>query len=552
MKKNIILSFIFSIIEVISKTIIPIITGLIIDSLLENKFTNILYLILINVLLIIIASIYNYLLNVSAKMAAIEYSNEIKEKALKRLLKLKINVIEKYKSGLLASKIVNDVNNIHHGLITFLTHFIPGIVTLILTLVIMFFINFKITLIIFLITPISVFITIYIAKQNKKLTDISNKEYNEMTSYIKEQIELKKYIKVEKLENQKEQKINDLSEKYMKDESKTLFYASISNPTTRLINGIITIIVVLYSSFEIMNGNMTIGIFSTFLIYANRYAKPLNEISQVINRLIISLTSYDSIKELINEEIEEFVNSNDEIIGSIEFKNVSFSYNNDKEILKNINFKINNGEKIAIVGPTGSGKTTIIQLLLKFYNINSGSILIDGKNINDINTNILRDNIKVVLQDAHLNNENIKDVLKYSNDVSDMEIKDLLKKINIKPNFLGMNDKLENITSIDNLSNGQKQIISMIRAMLSNPKIVILDEATSDVDSLTEKNIESSINELTKGKTSIIIAHRLSTIKNADIILVMNEGNIIEQGNHESLLKKNGFYANLYNSQFQA
>ena len=550
MKKNIILSFIFSIIEVISKTIIPIITGLIIDSLLENKFTNILYLILTNVLLIIIASIYNYLLNVSAKMAAIEYSNEIKEKALKRLLKLKINIIEKYKSGLLASKIVNDVNNIHHGLITFLTHFIPGIVTLILTLIIMFFINFKITLIIFLITPISVFITIYIAKQNKKLTDISNKEYNEMTSYIKEQIELKKYIKVEKLENQKEQKINDLSEKYMKDESKALFYASISNPTTRLINGIITIIVVLYSSFEIMNGNMTIGIFSTFLIYANRYAKPLNEISQVINRLTISLTSYDSIKELINEEIEEFINNNDEIIGSIEFKNVSFSYNNDKEILKNINFKINNGEKIAIVGPTGSGKTTIIQLLLKFYNINSGSILIDGKNINDINTNILRDNIKVVLQDAHLNNENIKDVLKYSNDVSDMEIKDLLKRINIKPNFLGMNDKLENITSIDNLSNGQKQIISMIRAMLSNPKIVILDEATSDVDSLTEKNIESSINELTKGKTSIIIAHRLSTIISADKIIVIDKGKVLEEGTNKELINKNGLYKKIYESQF--
>ncbi len=550
MKKNIILSFIFSIIEVISKTIIPIITGLIIDSLLENKFKNILYLILINILLIIIASIYNYLLNVSAKMAAIEYSNEIKEKALKRLLKLKINIIEKYKSGLLASKIVNDVNNIHHGLITFLTHFIPGIVTLILTLIIMFFINFKITLIIFLITPISVFITIYIAKQNKKLTDISNKEYNEMTSYIKEQIELKKYINVEKLENQKEQKINDLSEKYMKDESKALFYASISNPTTRLINGIITIIVVLYSSFEIMNGNMTIGIFSTFLIYANRYAKPLNEISQVISRLTISLASYDSIKELINEEIEEFINSNDEIIGSIEFKNVSFSYNNDKEILKNINFKINNGEKIAIVGPTGSGKTTIIQLLLKFYNINSGSILIDGKNINDINTNILRDNIKVVLQDAHLNNENIKDVLKYSNDVSDMEIKDLLKKINIKPNFLGMNDKLENITSIDNLSNGQKQIISMIRAMLSNPKIVILDEATSDVDSLTEKNIESSINELTKGKTSIIIAHRLSTIISADKIIVIDNGKVLEEGTHKELINKNGLYKKIYESQF--
>lgn len=550
MKKNIILSFIFSIIEVINKTIIPIITGLIIDSLLENKFTNILYLILINVLLIIIASIYNYLLNVSAKMAAIEYSNEIKEKALKRLLKLKINIIEKYKSGLLASKIVNDVNNIHHGLITFLTHFIPGIVTLILTLIIMFFINFKITLIIFLITPISVFITIYIAKQNKKLADISNKEYNEMTSYIKEQIELKKYINVEKLENQKEQKINNLSEKYMKDESKALFYASISNPTTRLINGIITIIVVLYSSFEIMNGNMTIGIFSTFLIYANRYAKPLNEISQVISRLTISLTSYDSIKELINEEIEESTNINDEIIGSIEFKNVSFSYNNDKEILKNINFKINNGEKISIVGPTGSGKTTIIQLLLKFYNINSGSILIDGKNINDINTNILRDNIKVVLQDAHLNNENIKDVLKYSNDVSDKEIKDLLKKINIKPNFLGMNEKLENITSIDNLSNGQKQIISMIRAMLSNPKIVILDEATSDVDSLTEKNIESSINELTKGKTSIIIAHRLSTIISADKIIVIDNGKVLEEGTHKELINKNGLYKKIYESQF--
>ena len=550
MKKNIILSFIFSIIEVISKTIIPIITGLIIDSLLENKFTNVLYLILINVLLIIIASIYNYLLNVSAKMAAIEYSNEIKEKALKRLLKLKINVIEKYKSGLLASKIVNDVNNIHHGLITFLTHFIPGIVTLILTLVIMFFINFKITLIIFLITPISVFITIYIAKQNKKLTDISNKEYNEMTSYIKEQIELKKYINVEKLENQKEQKINNLSEKYMKDESIALFYASISNPTTRLINGIITIIVVLYSSFEIMNGNMTIGIFSTFLIYANRYAKPLNEISQVINRLTISLTSYDSIKELINEEVEEVVNSNDEIIGNIEFKNVSFSYNNDKEILKNINFKINNGEKIAIVGPTGSGKTTIIQLLLKFYNINSGSILIDGKNINDINTNILRDNIKVVLQDAHLNNENIKDVLKYSNDVSDKEIKDLLKRINIKPDFLGMNNNLENITSINNLSNGQKQIISMIRAMLSNPKIVILDEATSDVDSLTEKNIESSINELTKGKTSIIIAHRLSTIISADKIIVIDKGKVLEEGTHKELINKNGLYKKIYESQF--
>ena len=229
---------------------------------------------------------------------------------------------------------------------------------------------------------------------------------------------------------------------------------------------------------------------------------------------------------------------------------MSFSYNNDKEILKNINFKINNGEKIAIVGPTGSGKTTIIQLLLKFYNINSGSILIDGKNINDINTNILRDNIKVVLQDAHLNNENIKDVLKYSNDVSDKEIKDLLKRINIKPNFLGMNDKLENITSIDNLSNGQKQIISMIRAMLSNPKIVILDEATSDVDSLTEKNIESSINELTKGKTSIIIAHRLSTIISADKIIVIDNGKILEEGTHKELINKNGLYKKIYESQF--
>ena len=550
MKKNIILSFIFSIIEVISKTIIPVITGLIIDSLLENKLTNILYLILINILLIIIAFIYNYLLNVSAKMAAIEYSNEIKEKALKRLLKLKIPIIEKYKSGLLASKIVNDSNNIHHGLITFLTHFIPGVVTLIATLIIMSFINFKITLIIFLITPISVFITIYIAKENKKLTDISNKEYNEMTSYIKEQIELKKYINVEKLEKQKEQKLNKLSEKYMKDESKALFYASISNPTTRLINGIVTIIVVLFSSNEIIKGNMTIGIFSTFLIYANRYAKPLNEISQVISRLTISLTSYDSIKELINEEIEESTNINDEIIGNIEFKNVSFSYNNDKEILKNINFKINNGEKIAIVGPTGSGKTTIIQLLLKFYNINSGSILIDGKNINNINTNILRDNIKVVLQDVHLNNENIKDELKYSTDVSDVEIKNLLKSINIKPNFLGMNDKLENITTIDNLSNGQKQIISMIRAILSNPKIVILDEATSDVDSLTEKNIEYAINELTKGKTSIIIAHRLSTITSANKIIVIDNGKVLEEGTHKELIKKNGLYKKIYESQF--
>lgn len=550
MKKNIILSFIFSIIEVISKTIIPVITGLIIDSLLENKLTNILYLILINILLIIIAFIYNYLLNVSAKMAAIEYSNEIKEKALKRLLKLKIPIIEKYKSGLLASKIVNDSNNIHHGLITFLTHFIPGVVTLIATLIIMSFINFKITLIIFLITPIYVFITIYIAKENKKLTDISNKEYNEMTSYIKEQIELKKYINVEKLEKQKEQKLNKLSEKYMKDESKALFYASISNPTTRLINGIVTIIVVLFSSNEIIKGNMTIGIFSTFLIYANRYAKPLNEISQVISRLTISLTSYDSIKELINEEIEESTNINDEIIGNIEFKNVSFSYNNDKEILKNINFKINNGEKIAIVGPTGSGKTTIIQLLLKFYNINSGNILIDGKNINNINTNILRDNIKVVLQDVHLNNENIKDELKYSTDVSDVEIKNLLKSINIKPSFLGMNDKLENITTIDNLSNGQKQIISMIRAILSNPKIVILDEATSDVDSLTEKNIEYAINELTKGKTSIIIAHRLSTITSANKIIVIDNGKVLEEGTHKELIKKNGLYKKIYESQF--
>lgn len=550
MKKNIILSFIFSIIEVISKTIIPVITGLIIDSLLENKLTNILYLILINILLIIIAFIYNYLLNISAKMAAIEYSNEIKEKALKGLLKLKIPIIEKYKSGLLASKIVNDSNNIHHGLITFLTHFIPGVVTLIATLIIMSFINFKITLIIFLITPISVFITIYIAKENKKLTDISNKEYNEMTSFIKEQIELKKYINVEKLEKQKEQKLNKLSEKYMKDESKALFYASISNPTTRLINGIVTIIVVLFSSNEIIKGNMTIGIFSTFLIYANRYAKPLNEISQVISRLTISLTSYDSIKELINEEIEESTNINDEIIGNIEFKNVSFSYNNDKEILKNINFKINNGEKIAIVGPTGSGKTTIIQLLLKFYNINSGSILIDEKNINNINTNILRDNIKVVLQDVYLNNENIKDELKYSTDVSDEEIKNLLKSINIKPNFLGMNDKLENITTIDNLSNGQKQIISMIRAILSNPKIVILDEATSDVDSLTEKNIEYAINELTKGKTSIIIAHRLSTITSANKIIVIDNGKVLEEGTHKELIKKNGLYKKIYESQF--
>ena len=286
------------------------------------------------------------------------------------------------------------------------------------------------------------------------------------------------------------------------------------------------------------------SIFWRFTDNSVRFNSGSSKAKEIYNRFPNN-TREDRIKQF-----EEFINSNDEIIGNIEFKNVSFSYNNDKEILKNINFKINNGEKIAIVGPTGSGKTTIIQLLLKFYNINSGSILIDGKNINDINTSILRDNIKVVLQDAHLNNENIKDVLKYSNNVSDLEIKDLLKKINIKPNFLGMNNNLENITSINNLSNGQKQIISMIRAMLSNPKIVILDEATSDVDSLTEKNIESSINELTKGKTSIIIAHRLSTIISADKIIVIDNGKILEEGTHKELINKNGLYKKIYESQF--
>ena len=379
----------------------------------------------------------------------------------------------------------------------------------------------------------------------------------EITGYTQEMIGNQKLVKAFSYENNSEEKFQEINSRLYTSGVKSQFFSSLTNPCTRFVNGIVYATVGIISAISAINGNISIGKISSFLNYANQYTKPFNDISSVVTELQNALTCASRVYDLLDEDEEVKDKENayklENAVGDVELKNMYFSYIENQHLIEDFNLKVKHGQRVAIVGPTGCGKTTLINLLMRFYDVTDGSILIDNYDLRDLQRNSIRDNYGMVLQETYLRHASIKDNISMGKEVSEERLIEIAKQSHIYNFVTTLKDGFDTIVDDSNglLSQGQKQLICIARVMVNLPPMLILDEATSSIDTRTELKIQDAFNKMMKGRTSFIVAHRLSTIKEADVIIVMNEGHIIEQGNHQELLQKKGFYYNLYNSQFQ-
>lgn len=558
--KLLMISLLTAIINVFFTLLNPILIGDAIDFIIGKDnvdFQGILKIIGILILSIILASLSQWIMTRCTNVITYKTVQSLREDVFNKINKVPLKYIDSHSHGDIMSRIINDIDQISTGLIQGFSQLFTGIITILGTLGIMIAINFKIALVVVLMTPLSLFVGGFIAKHSKAMFTEQSKIRGEITGYIQEMVGNQKLVKAFSYENNSQEKFEEINSRLYTSGVKSQFFSSLTNPCTRFVNGIVYATVGIISAISAINGNISIGKISSFLNYANQYTKPFNEISSVITELQSALASAERVFEVLDEEdeIKDKENAIDlkECNENIEIKDVSFSYNPDVKLIENFNLSVKKGEKIAIVGPTGCGKTTLINLLMRFYNINSGEIFISGHNINDITRKSSRAMFGMVLQETWLYSGTIKENIAYGKpDATDEEIIEAAKMAHAHEFITRLPNGYDTKISGDgnNISQGQKQLLCIARIMLTKPPMLILDEATSSIDTRTEIFIQNAFNKMMEGRTSFIVAHRLSTIKEADLILVMNKGHIIEQGTHEELIEKKGFYANLYNSQF--
>ena len=558
--KLLMISLLTAIINVFFTLLNPILIGDAIDFIIGKDnvdFQGILKIIGILILSIILASLSQWIMTRCTNVITYKTVQSLREDVFNKINKVPLKYIDSHSHGDIMSRIINDIDQISTGLIQGFSQLFTGIITILGTLGIMIAINFKIALVVVLMTPLSLFVGGFIAKHSKAMFTEQSKIRGEITGYIQEMVGNQKLVKAFSYENNSQEKFEEINSRLYTSGVKSQFFSSLTNPCTRFVNGIVYATVGIISAISAINGNISIGKISSFLNYANQYTKPFNEISSVITELQSALASAERVFEVLDEEDEVLDKENaidlKECNGNIEIKDVSFSYNPDVKLIENFNLSVKKGEKIAIVGPTGCGKTTLINLLMRFYNINSGEIFISGHNINDITRKSSRAMFGMVLQETWLYSGTIKENIAYGKpDATDEEIIEAAKMAHAHEFITRLPNGYDTKISGDgnNISQGQKQLLCIARIMLTKPPMLILDEATSSIDTRTEIFIQNAFNKMMEGRTSFIVAHRLSTIKEADLILVMNKGHIIEQGTHEELIEKKGFYSNLYNSQF--
>lgn len=558
--KLLIISLLTAIINVFFTLLNPILIGDAIDFIIGKDnvdFQSILKIIGVLILSIILASLSQWIMTRCTNVITYKTVQSLREDVFNKINKVPLKYIDSHSHGDIMSRIINDIDQISTGLIQGFSQLFTGIITILGTLGIMIAINFKIALVVVLMTPLSLFVGEFIAKHSKAMFTEQSKIRGEITGYIQEMVGNQKLVKAFSYEDNSQEKFEEINSRLYTSGVKSQFFSSLTNPCTRFVNGIVYATVGIISAISAINGNISIGKISSFLNYANQYTKPFNEISSVITELQSALASAERVFEVLDEEdeIKDKENAIDlkECDGNIEIKDVSFSYNPDVKLIENFNLSVKKGEKIAIVGPTGCGKTTLINLLMRFYNIDSGEIFISGHNINDITRKSSRAMFGMVLQETWLYSGTIKENIAYGKpDATDEEIIEAAKMAHAHEFITRLPNGYDTKISGDgnNISQGQKQLLCIARIMLTKPPMLILDEATSSIDTRTEIFIQNAFNKMMERRTSFIVAHRLSTIKEADLILVMNKGHIIEQGTHEELIEKNGFYANLYNSQF--
>lgn len=557
------LSVLFAALSVILTLYVPILIGKAIDYIIEAgrvDFDRMIPILVKAMIAVGITSFLQWLMNVCNNKITYNVVRDIRKEAMRKIERLPLKYIDRRSYGEIVSRVVADVDTFSEGLLMGFTQFFTGVVTILGTLIFMLTINVRITLVVVIVTPVSLFVARFIASKTFSMFKLQSETRGEQTAFIDEMIGNLKVVQAYTHENENMEKFDEINERLEKASLRATFFSSITNPSTRFVNSLVYTGVALSGALIAVNGGaagISVGRLSTFLSYANQYTKPFNEISGVVTELQNAIACAARIFELIEESPEEPDSDNAVVLkeaqGNVELKNVYFSYVPDKKLIEDFNLSVKKGQRVAIVGPTGCGKTTLINLLMRFYDVNKGEISVDGNEIRAVTRHSLRSNYGMVLQETWLKNGTIREnIVMGRPDATDDEIIEAAKASHSHGFIKRLPNGYDTVIGEDggSLSQGQKQLLCITRIMLALPPMLILDEATSSIDTRTEIKIQEAFARMMKGRTSFIVAHRLSTIREADIILVMKDGNIIEQGSHDELLAGNGFYTKLYNSQF--
>ena len=556
----VILSLIMAVAIVFLSLYLPILTGEAVDGIIAKglvNFTGLLKILKTMVVVIVATAIFQWLMNIINNHITYHVVQDIRKEAFEKLEKLPLKYIDSHSYGDIVSRMITDVDQFAEGLLMGFTQLFTGVLTIIVTLFFMFDINVKIALVVVVLTPLSLFVAGFIAKRTYTMFKKQSETRGGQTSLIEEMVGNLKVVKAFGHEDENQEKFDEINGRLQKYSLDAIFYSSLVNPCTRFINSMIYAGVGITGAIAALNGRLSVGQLTCFLSYANQYTKPFNEISGVITELQNALACAARVFELIEEEAE-VSDKEDAVVlenaeGKIDLEHVYFSYTADKKLIQDFNLSVKPGQRIAIVGPTGCGKTTLINLLMRFYDVNEGRISVDENEIRDITRGSLRTNYGMVLQDTWIRNGTVRDNIVIGKPDATMEEVIRAAKESRAHDFIKrLPNGYDTVLGEDggNLSQGQKQLLCITRVMLCLPPMLILDEATSSIDTRTEIKIQQAFTRMMEGRTSFIVAHRLSTIREADVILVMKDGNIIEQGSHEELLAEEGFYSKLYHSQF--
>ncbi len=558
-----ILSLLMAAVSALLALVLPILTGDAIDLILGKGAVDFggLQSVIYKMLAVIgVTVMAQYIMNICNNKITFDVVRDIRREAFEKIERLPLSYIDAHPAGEIVSRVIADVDQFADGLLMGFTQFFTGVLTIVGTLVLMFRINVQVTLIVVLITPVSLFVAAFIAKKTYDMFRLQSETRAEQTTLIDEMIGNEKVLQAFSYEDDAMEQFDEINGRLKKASLRAIFFSSTTNPSTRFVNSLVYTGVALVGSLRVIatGGALSVGQLSCLLSYANQYTKPFNEISGVITELQNAIACAGRIFELIEEEPQvpeaEYAVELNNVRGSLELNNVSFSYVPERSLIEDLNLSVKPGQRIAIVGPTGCGKTTLINLLMRFYDVNGGSICVDGTDIREMTRKSLRTSFGMVLQETWLMNGTIRDnIIMGRPDATEEEVVAAAKASHAHSFIRRLEHGYDTVIGENEgtLSQGQKQLICITRVMLALPPMLILDEATSSIDTRTEIKIQEAFARMMQGRTSFIVAHRLSTIREADIILVMRDGHIVEQGNHESLLEQGGFYAKLYNSQFE-
>ena len=553
-----ILAFISAAISVSMSLWAPVLIGDSIDFIVAKgqvDFSSVARIMIILASSIAIGALFQWLLAYATNKAAYKTVNDMRTAVFRRILNTPLSYIDSQPHGDIISRVTMDIDQISVGLLQGFTQLFTGIITIIGTLLFMLSVNAAITAVVVLVTPISLFVASFIARLSSGMFRKQSAERGELGAFVEEMVGNQKIIKAFSYEERAQEKFDEINRRLYQSGVKSQFCSSLTNPSTRFVNGLVYALVGISGAIGAISGRLSVGQLSCFLTYANQYTKPFNEITGVLTELQSAFASAARVFEVMDAPIETSDADKPKLLsaGEVSIQDVSFSYVPQKPLIENFNLKVKPGQRVAIVGPTGCGKTTLINLLMRFYDVNEGCISVNGKDIRSVTRKSLRSHYGMVLQETWLFSGTVRENIAYGRpNASEEEIIAAAKAAHTHNFIKRLPQGYDTVLSEDggNISQGQKQLLCIARVLLAKPDMLILDEATSSIDTLTEMRIQQTFQQMMQDRTSFIVAHRLSTIKGADVILVMNQGHIIEQGTHDELLEQNGFYADLYNSQF--